>query len=158
MIQTNGKERASTKQLISPVLAVICLATMFLLSRLWPIRPILHFPFTLVGVFVGGTGLAISLAAHQQFKKAGTTLYPFDEPSTLVTGGLFRYTRNPMYLGLTLLLIGGWLLLGCLSPLGVVVVFQQIADHWYIAHEEHRLTTVFGKAYTAYQAKTPRWL
>jgi hypothetical protein len=70
MIETSRNERTSTRQLISPVLAVICLAVMFLLSLLCPILTILRFPFNLVGVLTGGTGLAISFIAHRQFKKA----------------------------------------------------------------------------------------
>ena len=158
MINISGNEQTSTRQLISPVLAGFCLAIMFLLGLLWPILPILRFPFNLVGALIGGTGLGISLMAHSQFKKVGTTLYPFNKPEKLVTDGLFRYTRNPMYLGLIILLVGGWLLLGSLSPLAVVVAFVLMADRWYVVHEEQRLAAVFGKAYITYQARTPRWL
>ncbi len=158
MTPITGNQRSPAWQLISPVLAMICLAAMLLLNRLCPILHVLRFPFDLIGLLVGGFGLAICCAAHRQFKRAGTTLYPFNQPEKLVTEGLFRYTRNPMYLGLTFFLAGGWLLLGSLSPLAIVAAFQQIAERWYIAHEERRLTATFGKAYTDYQARTPRWL
>jgi protein-S-isoprenylcysteine O-methyltransferase Ste14 len=158
MTTASRNQQITTKQLICPVLAVICLAIMFMLGWLWPIMLIFWFPLNLAGLLLGGVGLAISFAAQQQFKKTGTTLYPFNEPGKLVTDGLFRYTRNPMYLGLTIFLVGAWLLLGSLSPLGVVVAFVQIVDRWYIAYEERRLAAAFGKAYTAYQARTPRWI
>jgi protein-S-isoprenylcysteine O-methyltransferase Ste14 len=158
MIKTVVYERTSTRQLISPVLAGFCLALMFLLSLLCPILPILRFPFNLVGVLIGGTGLGLSFMAHRQFKRVGTTLYPFDRPQKLVTDGMFRYTRNPMYLGLMIFLVGAWLLLGSLSPVVVVVAFVLIADRWYVAGEEQRLAAVFGKTYRAYQARTPRWV
>lgn len=153
------KSKHSTKrQLISPVLAVICLVIMFLLNWLCPLMSIIQPPFNLAGLLIGGIGLAICYTAQQQFKKIGTTLYPFSEPGKLVTGGMFRYTRNPMYLGLTIFLSGAWLLLGSLSPLTIVTAFLLIADRWYIAYEEQRLALVFGKVYTDYQARTPRWL
>ncbi len=158
MIKTKDGGQVTPRQLISPVLAAICLTLMVLLDRLCPVLAILRFPSNLAGVLVGGSGLAICLTARRQFKKAGTTLYPFNEPEKLVTDGLFRYTRNPMYLGLSLFLAGGWLLLGSLSPLGMVVVFQQIAERWYVAYEEENLAAIFGKAYSDYKAKTPRWL
>jgi len=158
MIKTNENERTSARQLIAPVLTVICLAVMFLLGWLCPIVPVLRFPFNLAGVCIGGAGLAICLAAHRQFKQAGTTLYPFSRPGKLVTNGLFRYSRNPMYLGLTIFLAGAWLVLGCLSPLASVVAFWLIADRWYVVNEERRLADVFGQAYLTYQAGTPRWL
>ena len=158
MLSLSETKPAATKQLISPVLASICLAVMLLLHWLYPIGLLIHFPFNLAGLLLGGLGLAICFAAQQQFKKTGTTLSPFNKPEKLVTDGLFCYTRNPMYLGLTIFLAGAWLLLGSLSPLGIVAAFVQIADRWYIAYEERRLAAVFGKAYAAYQAKTPRWI
>ena len=158
MIQTSENKRASARQLIAPVLTVICLAVMLLLGWLCPIVLLLRFPFNLVGVPIAGTGLAVCLAAHRQFMQAGTTLYPFSRPGKLVTNGLFRYSRNPMYLGLTIFLAGAWLVLGCLSPLVGVVAFWLVADRWYVVNEERRLEDVFGQAYLTYQAGTPRWL
>jgi protein-S-isoprenylcysteine O-methyltransferase Ste14 len=158
MIKPGTNEPTFTCQLISPVLAVICLAGMCILDRFYPILPILRFPLNLAGLFIGGIGLAVCWVAHRQFKRVGTTLYPFDEPGQLVTDGLFLYTRNPMYLGLTVFLAGVWILLGTLTPLGLVIAFQQIADRWYVAHEERNLMTIFGKVYANYQAKTPRWI
>lgn len=158
MVTATRNKPEIKRQLISPVLTVICLVLMLLLGWLWPIVPILPFPYNLAGLFIGSAGLAISFTAHRQFKKIGTTLYPFNKPEKLITDGLFRYTRNPMYLGLTLFLTGIWLLLGSLSPLGMVVAFQQIADRWYITREERQLMAVFGKAYVTYQTETPRWI
>lgn len=151
-------EPRTNRQLISPVLTVICLAVMFLLNWFFPLATIVQPSFVLVGLLIGGFGLAICFTAHGQFKKVGTTLYPFNEPGILVTDGLFRYTRNPMYLGLSIFLAGAWLLLGSLSPLGIVAAFLLIANRWYIAYEEQRLAAIFGKAYKDYQAKTPRWI
>jgi protein-S-isoprenylcysteine O-methyltransferase Ste14 len=147
-----------TKQLISPVLASICLALMLLLHWFYPIGQWLYFPLNLAGLLPGGMGLATCFTAHRQFKKVGTTLYPFSQPGKLVTDGPFRYTRNPMYLGLTLFLGGIWLLLGSFSPGVFVVAFLMVADHWYIAYEEEQLLATFGAAYAAYQARTPRWI
>ena len=146
------------KQLISPVLTCICLALMLVLHLLYPVGLLIHFPFNLAGLLFCGPGLATCFAAHKQFKKIGTTLYPFSLPERLVTDGLFNYTRNPMYLGLTIFLGGVWLLLGSISPGVFVVAFLLVADRWYIAHEEQQLLAVFGARYTAYQARTPRWI
>jgi len=119
---------------------------------------LIHFPFNLAGLLPGSLGLITCLTAQRQFKKIGTTLYPFSRPEKLVIDGLFRYTRNPMYLGLTIFLTGVWVLLGSLSPGVIVAAFLLIADRWYIAHEEHQLLAVFGAEYIAYQTKTPRWI
>lgn len=149
---------SAIRQLIAPILACICLTLMALLHWLCPVESLVRFPFNLAGLLTGGLGLTICFAAHGQFKKVGTTLYPFNRPGKLVTGGLFRYTRNPMYLGLTVFLTGIWLLLGSLSPGVFVIAFLLIADRWYIAYEERQLLAVFGAEYATYQARTPRWI
>jgi protein-S-isoprenylcysteine O-methyltransferase Ste14 len=156
VIQANSK--LPGRQLIAPVLTLICLAAMFLLGWLWPLVRFARLPFNLAGLLLAAAGLSICLAGQRQFRKAGTTLYPFSQPARLVTDGLFRYTRNPMYLGLAAILVGAWLFLGSLSPAGVVIAFLSIADRWYVANEERRLLDIFGKAHEAYCARTPRWL
>ncbi len=158
MLSLSKTKPCATRQLIAPILACICLVSMTLLHWLCPVGTLIRFPFNLAGFLIGGLGLTICLAAHGQFKKVGTTLYPFSRPGKLVTGGLFRYTRNPMYLGLTVFLIGVWLLLDSFLPGVFAIAFLLIADRWYIAYEERQLLTVFGTAYAAYQARTPRWI
>ncbi|MFZ5909310.1 MAG: methyltransferase family protein [Chloroflexota bacterium] len=158
MLSLSKTKPSATKQLIAPVLAGICLALMLLLNWLYPIGLLVHFPFNLAGSLLNGLGLTICFVAHRQFKKIGTTLYPFSQPGKLVMDGLFHYTRNPMYLGLTVFLAGVWLFLGSLSPGIFVAAFLLVADRWYITYEEQQLLAVFGATYAAYQAKTPRWI
>lgn len=158
MLSLSETKPSAARQLIAPVLAGICLVLMLLLHWLYPVGLLLHFPFNLVGLLLSGLGLAISFMAHRQFKKIGATLYPFSQPGKLVTDGLFRYTRNPMYLGLTIFLSGAWLFLGSFSPGVFVVAFLLVADRWYITYEEQQLLAVFGATYATYQAKTPRWV
>ncbi len=153
-----SKMKPSTAQLIAPVLTCICLALMVLLHWLCPVGLLIRFPLNLVGLLTGGLGLMICFAGQRQFKKVGTTLYPFSQPGKLVTGGLFHYTRNPMYLGLTVFLTGAWLFLGSFSPGIFAIAFLLIADRWYIPFEEGKLLATFGAAYAAYQSKTPRWI
>lgn len=158
MLSLSKTKPSASKQLISPVLAGSCLTVMLLLHWLCPVELLIRFPFNLAGLLFSVLGLTICFTAHRQFKKVGTTLYPFSQPGKLVTGGLFHYTRNPMYLGLTVFLTGMWLLLGSVSPGICVAAFLLIADRWYITYEERQLLAVFGAEYAAYQAKTPRWI
>jgi protein-S-isoprenylcysteine O-methyltransferase Ste14 len=104
-----------------------------------------------IGIIVAGSALGI-------FKKASTTTVPFERPSTLVTSGPYRFSRNPMYVALTLEYIGVagarnevWPLL--LLPLVLVYVNFMV-----IPFEERRLDDVFGDAYQAYGARVRRWL
>ncbi|MCE3289332.1 MAG: hypothetical protein K0R83_1344, partial [Caulobacter sp.] len=82
----------------------------------------------------------------------------FDDPDVLVTGGPFRFTRNPMYLGFLLLLAGVALGLGAASPWIVPVVFWLLADRWYIPFEERAMRRTFGEAYEAYARRVRRWV
>ncbi len=158
MLSLTENKPSAKRQLIAPVLACICVASMLLLHWLYPMGLLIRFPLNMAGWVFNILGLTICLTAHRQFKKIGTTLYPFDQPGKLVTGGLFHYTRNPMYLGLTLFLIGAWVFLGSLSPGVFVVAFVLIADRWYITYEERQLLAIFGATYATYQSKTPRWI
>jgi protein-S-isoprenylcysteine O-methyltransferase Ste14 len=130
---------------------------MLALHWLWPIAHPLSLPLNLVGLMPLGFGLALSAMAERQFKSAGANVNTFEAPTRLVTEGLFKYSRNPMYLGLALILVGVWILLGSVSPLVGVVGFILVTDLWYISYEEKRLNATFGQAYEAYRAHTRRW-
>jgi protein-S-isoprenylcysteine O-methyltransferase Ste14 len=103
-------------------------------------------------------GVAINLVADGAFHKANTTVKPFEESSALVTGGVFRITRNPMYLGFVLILTGIAVLLRSLTPYLVPIVFAVMIDRLYISVEERMLAERFGAAWQAYKRSTGRWL
>jgi protein-S-isoprenylcysteine O-methyltransferase Ste14 len=103
---------------------------------------------------------ALATAADREFRRQGTTDNPFhpEQASSLVTTGVNSATRNPMYLGLTGLLIanavrrGSWL---ALLPVGAFVI---TVDRLQIPTEEKALLANFGKDYEAYRADVPRWV
>lgn len=144
--------------LVFPVLAFICLAVMSALDWLWPIARFDDFPFRYLGILPVGVGLWIGLDAERQFAAIRANLNPFRDPTALVTDGLFRHSRNPMYLGIVIFLAGVALLLGSLSPAIAVGAFLVIVDRCYVAGEERRLARVFGADYAAYQTRTRRWI
>lgn len=94
------------------------------------------------------------------FRGSGTTLNPFDpaQASVLVTSGPNAVTRNPMYVGLTGLLVANAIRRGSWSALAPVAVFALVIDRLQIASEEAALLAQFGAEYEAYQAAVPRWL
>jgi len=99
-------------------------------------------------------------AAIRQFGRAGTTVNPHqpEETSALVTGGVYAWTRNPMYLGLTIVLIGWATRLGTLTPFAGPVIFVPLIERVQILPEEHVLRARFGKEYQDYCARVYRWL
>jgi protein-S-isoprenylcysteine O-methyltransferase Ste14 len=146
------------QKLIPPILFLLCLATMVLLRWLWPINIVFPSPWRWLGVLAIFVGIATGAMGARQFIKAKTNLRPFREADTLVTTGPFRYTRNPMYLGLALCLLGAWVLLAVLSPLIGVVVFLVVADRWYIQFEEQMLRRKFGPKFEDYCTRVRRWI
>jgi protein-S-isoprenylcysteine O-methyltransferase Ste14 len=92
------------------------------------------------------------------FARHGTAIRPFDRSSALVISGPYRFTRNPMYVGLVAMLIGLALMLESLSPLLVVAAFAWIIATRFIAVEERMLDERFGTAYAEYRARVRRWL
>ncbi len=104
------------KKLVPPILFLICLILMGMLRWLWPVRVIFRCPYNLLGLvpilaglFLGGWGVG-------QFRKARTNIKPFKEPDVFVSEGPYCYTRNPMYLGLSLALLGAWILMVSVRP------------------------------------------
>lgn len=109
----------------------------------------------LVLILVGST---FTLRAHNQFTRQGTTVKPFQISSALVTDGLFRYSRNPMYLGLVLVLIGAATFLGSLTPFLVPPVVVGLITSRFITIEEKMLGEKFGQAFVDYRARVRRWI
>lgn len=105
-------------------------------------------------------GLAIGLAGVRSFRSAGTTVNPLkpDGSSALVVNGIFRRTRNPMYLGLLLLLLGWGLYLANPFALLLVVAFPPYMNRFQIRPEERALEAAFGQAFTEYRRRVRRWL
>jgi protein-S-isoprenylcysteine O-methyltransferase Ste14 len=146
------------RRLIPPVLFLICLALMAALRWLWPITTLFPRPWTLSGIGPIVLGLVTGILGAREFRKARTNIRPFREAGTLVTTGPYRYTRNPMYLGLVLVLTGAWMLMGALSPLLGVATFIVTADRWYIRVEEEMLRQKFGSDFDAYRSRVRRWI
>jgi protein-S-isoprenylcysteine O-methyltransferase Ste14 len=113
----------------------------------------------LAAIFFAGAGL-FGFPAFSAFRKAKTTINPvqIDQASALVSSGIYRVTRNPMYVAMTLLLCAWavWLArpLALLGPLAFVLFINR----YQIVPEERAMQAKFGPAYAAYRQRTRRWL
>lgn len=103
-------------------------------------------------------GLALILAAGKRFSDAGTNIQTRKPSTALVTTGIYRYSRNPIYLGMTLIYVGlslfadsilalAWL------PLALIIMYNGV-----IRREERYLEAKFGEAYRAYRGRVRRWI
>jgi protein-S-isoprenylcysteine O-methyltransferase Ste14 len=115
-------------------------------------------PWNFLGLVPLSAGLALAMAAERQFVRARTPVRPFTQPTALVADGMFRLSRNPMYLGLTAVLAGAALLLSSPLALTAAPAYGWWVQRRFIAREERLLQDRFGDAYRAYCSRVRRWL
>jgi protein-S-isoprenylcysteine O-methyltransferase Ste14 len=137
------------------LIAIVAMAAFHFLVLVIQVIPM---PWNILGIIPIVGGVAINLIADSAFRRAKTTVKPFEESSALVTGGAFRVSRNPMYLGFLLILFGIAILLGSLAPFVVVLVFPILMDQVFIQVEERRLEDKFGQSWLEYKARVRRWI
>lgn len=114
----------------------------------------------LIAVGVAVVGVVIAALGVIAFRRAKTTVNPLDpgSASSLVVTGIYRRTRNPMYLGVLMVLFGWGLWLANALALPVAAGFIPLLNRLQIQPEERLLTERFGAAYTDYQSRVRRWL
>jgi protein-S-isoprenylcysteine O-methyltransferase Ste14 len=137
------------------LIAIIAMAALHFFAPAVQIIPI---PWSLLGIVPTAGGVIINLIADSAFRQVKTTVKPFQESTALVTSGAFRISRNPMYLGFVLTLLGIAIILGSLTPFVVVLIFSILMDRVFIQVEERMLEDKFGRAWLEYKAKVRRWI
>jgi protein-S-isoprenylcysteine O-methyltransferase Ste14 len=110
------------------------------------------------GVIFLAIAAILTMAALASFLSARTTFVPRKRPDALITSGVFRYTRNPIYLADLLIMAGFTLLWGRLLGLILVPCLLILLDRRFIRGEERRLREAFGEAFDTYASETRRWL
>ncbi len=123
----------------------------------------LHFSLagsTWFAIIFAAIGLGLGAMGVAEFKKAQTTANPQapEKVSALVTSGVYQYTRNPMYLGLTIILCGWGLYLSSLLVFGLIVVFILYISRFQIQAEEQVMAQKFGSPYQDYLIQVRRWI
>jgi len=143
-----------------PAVAVLVGVAMWFASRVGPSLELPLLPRSISFAVIALAGGAAALAGNLAFRRVRTTPNPFkpQNASSLVTSGIYRFTRNPMYLGLLLVLLG-WATFLCsaFALLGLVAFVAYIA-RFQIVPEERVLLAKFGAAYSEYVAHVRRWL
>ncbi|MBI3792350.1 MAG: isoprenylcysteine carboxylmethyltransferase family protein [Gemmatimonadetes bacterium] len=139
------------------LLAFLALPGVVAFAVPWWLRP-RGVPVQVAGVPVAAAGLAILVWCVRDFLVRGQgTLAPWDPPRALVVEGLYRYSRNPMYVGV-LVLLAGWALAFASRTLWLYALAVAIAFHLRVVlGEEPWLARTHGDAWAAYRARVPRW-
>lgn len=147
-----------------PVVALACAGAMKLLSWL-PGRGAIAGADTfenlqLLAPVIAALGVGIALAGVFEFRRARTTVNPHkpDNSSSLVTSGIYRYTRNPMYLGLAVVLLAWAAWLGSAWALPGIAMFAAFITRFQILPEETTLQRIFGAEFDDYRARVRRWI
>ncbi len=143
-----------------PAQFIITAAAMFGVSKTLPSLKFVLNGSTGLAIGLGVVGLSSAIMGVKQFKKAQTTPNPkeIDKATSLVTSGIYRYTRNPMYLGLTLILLGWALYLSHFLAFILIPIFMMYISRFQIQPEERMLAKKFGQAYQNYRSKVRRWI
>lgn len=157
-MDNDNQKNASLTRIIPPLWLLIVMIGMWALQATLPVMLIFSQSYEWLGrlMVFGGFGLVFYCA--RMFKRAQTPLRPFLPVKTVLTDGPFRYSRNPVYLGMFILLAGWAITLGGLSPwIGVTFFIALIQNYWVIP-EEAQMEREMGQAYLDYKKKVRRWL
>ncbi len=144
---------------LPPLLLVLVLAMLMLvLDKVSPLFRVLPAAVACLGAALVALGVLMVLISAGLFRLRKTTVNPFGEPAVMVQDGFYRFSRNPMYLGMLLVLTGVGLWLGNVLALLLAPVFVVIMTRWYILREEQLLEARFGDVYRAYRSRVRRWI
>ena len=143
-----------------PAVALLTCAAMWGFSLFTPVLDVSMFNRAIAALVIASIGAIVAVSGAAGFRKAKTTLNPTtpQSASSLVTSGIYRYTRNPMYVGVLLVIVGWAAFLSSPWALLGPVVFVLYITRFQIQPEERVLSGLFGAAYIDYQSRVRRWL
>ena len=141
-----------------PIIALICIVINYLSTYL--INPIKFPNIEIIGGLILLLGVATAVLATLLFKKDKTTVNPInpEETTTLVTNGIFSITRNPMYLGLFLIISSTILFFGSWFGIIILMFFVWYINKFQIIPEEEAMKKLFGNKYDDYRQNVRRWI
>ena len=141
-----------------PLIVLILVISIFFSSKK---IDLIHIPFQLpISIFILSVGILIFINPVMQFIKSKTTINPIklEETNKLVTSGIFKYSRNPMYLGMLMIIISTSIFYLNIYSILTPFLFVFWINKFQIKREEVFLTKKFGKEYLSYKNKTRKWL
>lgn len=143
-----------------PVVGLIVAAAMWGASSVGPQLSVPSGARVAMAVLIVAVGIGFDVLGLLAFRTARTTVNPLrpEKASTLVTNGVYRVTRNPMYVGMAFLLLAWAVYLDALLPFAGVVVFVLYITRFQIQPEERVLGNLFGEQYSNYAGRVRRWL
>ena len=146
------------QKVLPPVWFLLSIILMAGLHFWLPIQQLFFPPISYLGIVAIAMGIVVLLFCAYLFRQKNTAIVPFQESSYLIRESIFNYSRNPIYLGMIITLMGVWLYLGSLTPVFIVPVFAWLIQKLFIKEEERMLEAKFGQEYREYKATVRRWV
>mgnify|MGYP001589091686 FL=1 len=141
-----------------PHIALTLLFLSWLASYLLPQLNLIKSPSNKIGIVFFASGLSLTFYSFYLFKKNKTPILPGKKPTFVVVKGPYKFTRNPMYLGVSAALLGASVYFGNLLSFLSPIIFFLIMNYYFVPFEERLLENLFGKKYLDYNKKVRRWL
>jgi len=151
------KDHANVR-IAPPVLALLHIIAAYLLAWFLPLPFVVPPIVKYIGFALVVIGFLLGLGAVLAFRRARTTLDPYHPVSTIVTSGVYGFSRNPIYLSFLLMVIGIPLNSGTYWGIILAVIFIVLCNRLIVEHEEAYLGKKFGTTYSDYKSRVRRWL
>lgn len=138
-----------------PVILLASIVLQIILLFSFPISVDLS---SLLGLILILSGISLVFVSFRFMRKMKTTFIPDGTPEVLISSGPFKFSRNPIYLGMLTILVGLAFLMSSLSAIIIAIVFGTIINFTWIAHEEKKLHELFSEDWENYSSKVRRWI
>ena len=138
-----------------PVILLASIVLQIILLFSFPISVDLS---SLLGLILILSGISLVFVSFRFMRKMKTTFIPDGTPEVLISSGPFKFSRNPIYLGMLTVLVGVAFLMSSLSAIIIAFVFGTIINFTWIAHEEKKLHELFSEDWENYSSKVRRWI
>ena len=138
-----------------PVILLASIVLQIILLFSFPISVDLS---SLLGLILILSGISLVFVSLRFMRKMKTTFIPDGTPEVLISSGPFKFSRNPIYLGMLTILVGSAFLMSSLSAIIIAIVFGTIINFTWIAHEEKKLHELFSEDWENYSSKVRRWI
>ncbi|MBK9926694.1 MAG: isoprenylcysteine carboxylmethyltransferase family protein [Anaerolineales bacterium] len=142
----------------APILTIVHIILVILLGNLLPLPVPVPAFVPWLGLVIAGLGLVLGILASMEFRRIRTTMDLKKSPTGLVTSGVYRYTRNPVYLGFVFMLIGFSLSMRTYWGIIFIVPLVTLMNTLVIKKEEANLEKKFKTQYADYKSRVRRWL
>lgn len=156
--KTDNENNTKNRKIMPPTYFVSLLVLSIVLNLIFPFKKLVTPPYSYFGIAFIILGIVMNIWSDSLFKKIKTTIKPHEMPTSLVMSGPFKINRNPIYLGLVLILIGTALILGSLITFFTPIIFIIIINMLFIPMEEKNLENIFDREYADYKKRVRRWI